>query len=38
MDLKHVQAFVLVARHGSITSAAQELFLSPHALSQQLTQ
>ncbi len=38
MDLKHVQAFVLVARHGSITSAAPELFLSPPALSQQLTQ
>ncbi len=38
MDLKHVQAFVLVARHGSITAAAPELFLSPPALSQQLTQ
>lgn len=36
MDLRQLQSFVCVARHGHITRAAQELFITQPALSQQI--
>lgn len=36
--LQHVQAFLAVARHGSFARAAEELHLSPPALTVQIQQ